>query len=179
MSKMTLGRMLEIRLRAYSEGTAFQYLIPEQEKMKDFTITQEDTGFTFPQGSVAWEEHGVEGEYCVKPVGDISGYCERPFAVHVPEGGYVLIHEAGLTDYARMLIVKDERAENTVKVHLSGHLCGLFSQDDYIGYGFTLNEDETDSLVSNIVAKLHLQRHGVLLFLPIMRQNCYAGATWC
>ncbi|MBD0384064.1 glycoside hydrolase family 97 protein [Paenibacillus sedimenti] len=148
-----LGRIMEIRLRAYSEGTAFQYFIPEQEKLKDFTITQEDTGFTFPQGSMAWEEHGVEGEYFAKPVGDISGYCERPFAVHVPEGGYVLIHEAGLTDYARMLIVKDEHAENTLKVHLSGHLCGLFSQDDYIGYGFTLNEDETDSLVSHVEGK--------------------------
>ena len=66
VSKMTLGRMLEIRLRAYSEGTAFQYFIPEQEKIKDFTITQEDTGFTFPEGSVAWEEHGVEGRICCK-----------------------------------------------------------------------------------------------------------------
>ena len=148
-----LGRILEIRLRAYSEGTAFQYVIPEQEKIKEFTITQEDTGFTFPSGSMAWEEHGVEGEYCVKPVGDISGYCERPFAVQLPEGGYVLIHEAGLTDYARMLIVKDEHAENTLQVHLSGHMCRLYNDVDYVGYGFTLNEDESDSLVSHVVGK--------------------------
>ncbi|MDQ0113773.1 hypothetical protein J2T15_003216 [Paenibacillus harenae] len=76
--------------------------------------------------------------------------CERPFAVQLPEGGYVLIHEAGLTDYARMLIVKDQEAENTLKVHMSGHLCGLFRQDDYVGYGFTLNEDEDDSIFSNV-----------------------------
>ncbi|WP_199615832.1 glycoside hydrolase family 97 protein [Paenibacillus alkalitolerans] len=145
-----LGRIMGIRLRAYSEGTAFQYFLPEQENINHFTITCEDTRFTFPQGSIAWEEHGVEGEYVVKPVADVSGYCERPFAVQLPEGGYVLIHEAGLIDYARMLITKDEETENTLKVHLSGHLCGLFSQDDYVGYGFTLNEDEHDSLVSNV-----------------------------
>jgi alpha-glucosidase len=45
-----------------------------------------------------------------------------------------------------MLIAKDEEAENTLKVHL----CGLFSQDNYVGYGFTLNEDEHDSLASNV-----------------------------
>ncbi|MDQ0897547.1 glycoside hydrolase family 97 N-terminal domain-containing protein [Paenibacillus sp. V4I7] len=59
------GRIMEIRLRAYSEGTAFQYFIPEQDKLKDFTITQEDTGFTFLKGSMSWEEHGVEGDFCV------------------------------------------------------------------------------------------------------------------
>lgn len=145
-----LGRRMEIRLRAYFEGTALQYVIPEQEKLKSFTIIQEDTSFAFPEGSLAWEEHGVEGEYTVKRVGDVSGYCERPFAVQLPEGGYVLIHEAGLTDYARMLIVKDQEAENTLKVHLSGHLCGLYRQDDYVGYGFTLNEDEDDSISSYV-----------------------------
>jgi alpha-glucosidase len=79
-----------IRLRAYSEGTAFQYFLPEQESINHFTITCEDTSFTFPQGSMAWEEHGVEGEYFVKPVAEVSGYCERPFAVQLAEGGYVL-----------------------------------------------------------------------------------------
>jgi alpha-glucosidase len=148
-----LGRRLEIRLRAYSEGTAFQYFIPEQEQIKDFTITQEDTGFSLPAGSLAWEEHGVEGEYVVKPVGDVGGYCERPFAVRLPEGGYVLIHEAGLTDYARMLIVKDEEAADTLRVHLSGHMFGLFRPDDYVGYGLTLNKDEEDSLVSHVLGK--------------------------
>ncbi|KRE98867.1 hypothetical protein ASG89_28285 [Paenibacillus sp. Soil766] len=148
-----LGRRMEIRLRAYFEGTALQYVIPEQEKLKNFTIIQEDTSFAFPEGSLAWEEHGVEGEYAVKRVSDVSGYCERPLVVQLPECGYVLIHEAGLTDYARMLIVKDEEAENTLKVHLSGHLCGLFSVNDYVGYGFTLNKDETDSLVSNVEGK--------------------------
>lgn len=144
------GRLMEIRMRAYSEGTAIQYVIPEQEHIRKFTIAEEETRFTFPQGSMAWEEHGAEGNYFVKPINDISGYCERPFTVKLPEGGYVLVHEAGLTDYARMLISRDKEADNTLKVHLSGHLCGLYSEDDYVGYGFTLNEDEEDSVLSQV-----------------------------
>ncbi|MDQ0062971.1 hypothetical protein J2T14_005180 [Paenibacillus harenae] len=38
---------MEIRLRAYFEGTALQYVIPEQEKLKSFTIIQEDIRFYF------------------------------------------------------------------------------------------------------------------------------------
>ncbi|MGG6312363.1 glycoside hydrolase family 97 catalytic domain-containing protein [Paenibacillus macerans] len=147
------GRFMEVHLRAYSEGTAFQYVIPEQELIKEFTLVEEETRFAFPQGSIAWEEHGVEGNYFVKPVGDVSGYCERPFAVRLPEGGYVLVHEAGLSDYARMLMVRDEQADNTLKVHLSGHLCGFYSEDEYVGYGFTLNEDEEDSMDSPVVGR--------------------------
>lgn len=147
------SRFIEIHMRAYSEGTAFQYVIPEQELIKEFTLVEEETRFTFPQGSMAWEEHGAEGNYFVKPVNDVSGYCERPFAVQLPGGGYVLVHEAGLTDYARMLIVRDEQADNTLKAHLSGHLCGLYSEDDYVGYGFTLNEDEADSIASQVTGQ--------------------------
>lgn len=147
------GRFMEVHMRAYSEGTAFQYVIPEQELIKEFTLVEEETRFTFPQGSIAWEEHGVEGQYFVKPVGDVNGYCERPFAVRLPEGGYVLVHEAGLSDYARMLMVRDEQADNTLKVHLSGHLFGLYSAEDYVGYGFTLNEDEEDSMESQVAGR--------------------------
>ncbi|GJM72530.1 hypothetical protein HMSSN036_47460 [Paenibacillus macerans] len=171
------GRFMEVHMRAYSEGTAFQYVIPEQELIKEFTLVEEETRFTFPQGSIAWEEHGVEGQYFVKPVGDVNGYCERPFAVRLPEGGYVLVHEAGLSDYARMLMVRDEQADNTLKVHLSGHLFGLYSAEDYVGYGFTLNEDEEDSMESQVAGRTPLRRLGVCLSLRIMRRNCWAGAT--
>ena len=56
-------RRLQIVLRAYNEGAALRYFVPEQEALKTFVVEKENTQFQFPKGSFGWEEHGTEGEY--------------------------------------------------------------------------------------------------------------------
>jgi hypothetical protein len=49
-----IGRQVEVVLRAYDDGVAFRYRLPEQPGLKEFAITAEDSGFNLPAGATAW-----------------------------------------------------------------------------------------------------------------------------
>ena len=90
----------DVILRAYNEGVAFRFRIPQ-----DSTIDRELTGFRFPEGSLAWEEHGTEGEYSRVPVEQVKARCEWPLTVELPAGaGFACLTEAALDRYPRMLL---------------------------------------------------------------------------
>lgn len=100
------GRQLEFRLA--NEGLSFRWLGPGEE----------DTEFSFPPGTMAWEEHGTEGEYRRVPVEQIKPDCERPLTLEYSHGAYAAIAEAGLVDYPRMLL--SPAGGRTLKAALSG-----------------------------------------------------------
>ena len=123
------GRTLVLTFRAYNEGVAFRYEIPEQAALGRFVIAAERTQFRFPEGCYAWEEHGSEGEYYRVRVEDLKPLCERPLTVEYPDGLYVCLTEAGLNDYARMLLGADRSRPGTVVSMLSGLIT------EFVGYG--------------------------------------------
>lgn len=64
-------RKIDIVLRAFNEGVAFRYFLPEQETLRDFVLTDEHTQFLFPGNGNALlcplarlsvvPKHGVDG----------------------------------------------------------------------------------------------------------------------
>jgi alpha-glucosidase len=97
------GRRFSIVLRAYNEGAALRYALP-----KDGTIARERTEFRFPSGTVAWQEHGTEGEYQRVAVENVKPKCERPLTLELGGGGYAALFEAAAVRYARMLLSPHE-----------------------------------------------------------------------
>ncbi len=95
-------RTILITLRAYNEGAAFCYTIPEQDGMKDFVITQERTHFRFTGDHTAYAVYSAQGVYQKVPISKIKRNCERPLTVEIPGGPVVAVGEARLVDYARM-----------------------------------------------------------------------------
>lgn len=119
-------RELRIVFRAYNEGMAFRYELPGQPGLEDkLTIVGERSQFYFPEGCLAYEHHGAEGEYHLVPVGELKENCERPLTVVYASGIYAALTEAAMTDYARMLL----KAEDGIVV---SQLSGLVTQ--YVGY---------------------------------------------
>ncbi|MDD4593480.1 MAG: glycoside hydrolase family 97 N-terminal domain-containing protein, partial [Parabacteroides sp.] len=51
-------RKLRIVFRAYNEGIAFRYEIPSQPGLHQFRVLEENTEYTFDEGTYVWEEHG-------------------------------------------------------------------------------------------------------------------------
>lgn len=98
------GRILQLVFRAFDEGAALRYSIPEQPNLREFTISAEKTQFRFPDGCFGYEEHGTEGEYKKVPVGRIGKDCERPLTVEYPGGYFASLTEAQMDDYSRMLL---------------------------------------------------------------------------
>lgn len=123
------GRTLQINLRAYNEGLAFQYHIPQQDGLTDFTISTERSQFHFPPGCHAYAEQGAEGEYADLPIAQIGQDCERPLTVVYPDGHYACLTEAAQNDYARMLLRTSSASPQIVESQLSGLIT------HYTGYG--------------------------------------------
>ncbi len=125
-------RRLQLVFRAYDEGVAFSYTLPQQSGLTDFVITREDTQFAFNGDHTTWATYRAQGNYDpadlrrqfknakVGPVSisEITPGVERPLPVRVGENLYAAITEARLVDYARMKLRLAAGATNTLEAFL-------------------------------------------------------------
>ena len=110
--KQAPRRQLDLIFRAYNEGAAFRYFLPQQSAMEKFTLMAENTGFYFAHDASAFALNkgrfntDNEGEYhrtdlkIIKPASIIN----LPLLVEIPGGPWVGLLEADLTDYAGMYV---------------------------------------------------------------------------
>lgn len=121
-------RKLKIVFRAYNEGIAFRYVIPEQDEIPFVVITKEYTEFAFGSDTYVWEEYGHEGVYSKVLASAIKPNCELPLTVKTKNGIYGAIAEAGNSNYPRAYVqaVDGRRGEelNTIRISLRGEAKG-------------------------------------------------------
>jgi len=102
-------RRLRLTFRAYNEGAAFCYTLPEQNSLKRFTISAEKTQFRFADNHTAWAVYSAQGQYSKVPLSKVKSNCERPLTIEMKENGpFVSVAEARLVDYARMRLSPDK-----------------------------------------------------------------------
>lgn len=121
-------RSLHVIFRAYDDGVAFRYRIPEQPGVKTFAITGEATAFGLPADADAWvlslpklNDH-YEYYYDARKLGtvDAKQLVGTPLLMHLPDGGpWVAVAEANLTDYAGMGLVPDALRPGTLRATLA------------------------------------------------------------
>ena len=93
---------LKLTFRAYDEGVAFSYTVPEQPSLKGLTITSEATEFRFLADHPCWAVYAAQGTYTNKPLSQIGANCERPLVLQVKDGPTLAVGEARLVNYSRM-----------------------------------------------------------------------------
>lgn len=126
------GRLLTIRFRIFNDGIGFRYEFPEQDKLRDFTITEEKTEFNLTGDHKTFWIPGDydtnEYRYSTTPLSGIHaiGFSDQsteigvrsPFAdnaVQTPlllktaDGLYINIHEAALVNYPAMYLMVDRQ----------------------------------------------------------------------
>ena len=122
-----LKRQVEVILRAYDDGAAFRYRIPEQPNIKEFAITSEDSTFSPSPDAKGWvlplPNYTSHYEYFYKPTklaeADAKQLIGLPLLLEHPAGGpAVAITEANLTDYAAMYL-RRSRTGNELRSELS------------------------------------------------------------
>ena len=100
-------RKLTMVFRAYDEGVAFRYVVPEQEAFDGFEIRDELTEWRLPSGAEAWvttyanEATGQESTFDKMPVASIPSdvFVGMPVVVET-EGTSVAFCEAALVNWA-------------------------------------------------------------------------------
>ena len=125
--KQPPGRRVDLIFRAYNEGAAFRYLLPEQPALEKFTLLAENTGFYFARDASAFALNlgrfntSNEGEYRRIRLNEIkpASIVNLPLLVQIPSGPWVALLEADLTDYAGMYIGGVPGFENALVSKLS------------------------------------------------------------
>jgi alpha-glucosidase len=109
------GRKLTIEMRAYDDGVAFRYDVPEQPSLKQVRIARELTQFVFPEDTISWPlildgyQSSWEDEYQQRQIGGLhpGWLIGLPLLTEEPGKGWLAITEANIDNYAGMYLRKD------------------------------------------------------------------------
>jgi len=109
---------LDLIVRAYDQGVAFRYHIPENSNGLFMHITGEQTSFTMPGGTMAWYERWAQGPYYYLPLENWPNESERPLTMKLPSGTYVSLTEAQMVDYSRSKFKLSQTKLNTLETSM-------------------------------------------------------------
>jgi alpha-glucosidase len=124
------GRKLSIEVRAFDDGVAFRYLVPDQPAVKQVRIARELTEFTYAKDASTYPlvlngyQSSWEDEYQLRNVSGLhpDWVIALPFLANAPGVGWVAITEADIENYSGMYLRKAEAfASRTVHADLSPH----------------------------------------------------------
>ncbi len=115
--------------RAYNEGVAVAYEIPEQNGLQKINIDEELLTYKFAGDHAVWStpkrERRVltaQGEYRKIPLSKLEVGCERPLVVEVADDITIALAEAKLVDYARLSFNSSKDVEFGIVSSLDGRI---------------------------------------------------------
>ncbi|MDR6763334.1 alpha-glucosidase [Flavobacterium sp. 2755] len=104
-------RLVDIIFRVFDDGVGFRYEFPKQPNLGKVKISNEITQFTFKSNNDVWwipvhrENSYYESEYRKTTISK-TDTINTPATFETKENLYVAIHEANLTDFASMTLLK-------------------------------------------------------------------------
>ncbi|WP_334022197.1 glycoside hydrolase family 97 catalytic domain-containing protein [Alteromonas sp. S015] len=102
-------RKINIEFRLFNDGLGFRYILPKQPELSEILIMSENSEFTLSGEEIAWwtpqDFDSYEHIHRQTKFSDVEAV-NTPITLKLPSGHYVSIHEAALTDYAGMTLVK-------------------------------------------------------------------------
>jgi alpha-glucosidase len=106
------GRRMVIEARAYDDGVAFRYVVPEQANSKELRILNESTQFSFTKDAQIWPafargfQTSNEGEYRELMLSGLrpENLVNLPLLVQVPGIAWIGLTEADIEDYSNLYV---------------------------------------------------------------------------
>lgn len=108
---------LRLIARVYNTGAAFRYAFSETEKiygMHPFRINGELTEFRFQEQTRAWFTERAQTLHQLLPLENWPGESDRPLTLELPNGLFVCLTEAEMTNYARTKFKLAADKSNTI-----------------------------------------------------------------
>lgn len=100
----SLGHIINIEMRAFDDGLAFRYTIPQQGEQKTLTVTKDLTEFNFEKDYLS---HGsiknIEHEHFHKKPTSEYGFSKLPLLVNA-DHHYIAINEAAVNNFSMMYL---------------------------------------------------------------------------
>jgi alpha-glucosidase len=107
------GRKLTIEARAYDDGIAFRYIVPDQPQIKELRLVNERTEFQFAREATAYPlvlanfRTSYEDNYRPLPLSALhkDELVAMPMLVELPGVAWVAVTEADIQNYAGMYLL--------------------------------------------------------------------------
>jgi alpha-glucosidase len=96
MQNGSLGRRINVEVRAYNEGVAFRYVIPESSPLSPMVLDNELTEFAFAKNTGAIAKIPSDSMTAV------------PFITEQPGVGWVAVDEARSGSYPRLYVTRQD-----------------------------------------------------------------------
>lgn len=105
----TDGLSMTLRIRAYNDGVAFRYEIPEQENTEKITLTKDLTTFGFEKDfecrKIRYRD--MDSEFKPEPLSKVE-YSKPPMVIQT-EDSWVALNEANIYDMSMMYFVNPDK----------------------------------------------------------------------
>jgi alpha-glucosidase len=110
------GTRLSVEVRAFDDGVAFRYVVPEQPSIKSVHVTGERTQFRYSKDATLYPlvvsgfQSSYEDDYQMRTVGGLhkDWLIALPLLAEVPGTGWVAITEAHIENYAGIYLRSDK-----------------------------------------------------------------------
>jgi alpha-glucosidase len=120
-------RKIDLIYRAYDDGAAFRYFLPEQESLKAFKLSSERSEFQFADNHTCWAANfggfltHQEAEFEKRKIGSltVSDPIGLPLLIQVSDSCFTAITEANLNDWAGMYAASAGNRPNALVTLLS------------------------------------------------------------
>lgn len=114
-------RKMNVVFKVYNDGVGFRYEIPKQANLDSILITEELTEFNFSKNFDGWftpaNFDSYEQLYQNAPLNEIES-ANTPITFEFDNQVFVSIHEANLTNYADMTLLKNKDKDFSFKSNL-------------------------------------------------------------
>ena len=123
------GATFSVEVRAFDDGVAFRYIVPEQPSLSNVHITGERTQFRYEDDATLYPlvvngfQSSYEDDYQMRTVGSLhrDWLIALPLLAEVPGTGWVAITEANIDNYAGMYL-RSDKPLHSLKAQLSPKL---------------------------------------------------------
>lgn len=108
------GYRLNVEVRAYNEGIAFRYFLPEHPKAIFHKVVADLTEYTFPQGTMAWSEQWAQAFFEHLPVDALKQPVERALTLELPGGQWAALLDADVDDWCLTKLQASDKKPHTL-----------------------------------------------------------------
>ena len=123
-------RRFTVEARAYNDGAAFRYAIPEQDGLNDLRIANEHTQFVFAKDATTYPlilrnyRTSWEDNYRTVALSGIhpESLIALPLLTELPGVAFLAITEANIENYSGMYLKHDERNARQLSARLAPHI---------------------------------------------------------
>lgn len=106
---------INIEVRAYNEGIAFRYYLPEHPRAIFHKVVGDLTDYALPEGTMAWSEEWAQAFFKRLPISELTLPVERALTLELPSGHWAALTDADVDDWCLTKYRVSETDKNTLE----------------------------------------------------------------